>query len=257
MKRLPLTICILAHMVDQNLIQAVGSAQCADHVLLIENGIGKNAADWKQMPVDFRFQIISYPHPIVDFSQVRNWALAQAPTEWVLFLDSDEVIHLNSYDRIEKCIVSQTYSGMEIERSDIFYGKRLRHGEAGKQTLVRMGKKGSFYFTGAVHEVGQITGTIAPKKIEVMHYAHPSVAEFITSVSRYSRAVAAERKWSSYKILFDLCFFPPLKFIYGFILQAGWRDGWRGFVYAACMSLHSLLVRIYGYEKKQHTDQSI
>jgi hypothetical protein len=104
-------------------------------------------------------------------------------------------------------------------------------------------------FTGNVHETAQVSGKMLESNIELLHYSHPTISDFIGKVSIYAEQVAAERTCTWPQLLIELLFFPPAKFFHGYILQGGSQDGWHGLVYAACMSLHSLIVRIYLYEK--------
>ena len=50
--------------------------------------------------------------------------------------------------------------------------------------------------------------------------------------------------------LFELLFFPVIKFIYSYIIQLGVLDGFAGLTMSYMMSIHSLCVRIKMYEKK-------
>ena len=50
-------------------------------------------------------------------------------------------------------------------------------------------------------------------------------------------------------IIKQMIVYPIGKFINNFILELGFLDGWRGLIYAFIMSLHSLWVRVYWYEK--------
>lgn len=255
MTKLPLTIIILTHRSDERFEKALESAQFADDVLVIANNIEEAVQTFHS---SYSFQIMALNEPITDFSFVRNEALKHAKHDWVLFLDSDEVVKAESVPEIERLITTQGALGYGVRRSDVFLGKQLEYGEAGNQLLLRLGKKDSMKFSGTVHEVADIAGRVAPSSIQILHYSHPSIAAFISKIAVYAQQVASERSVkmqsskkspSFFKLLFELFVFPPAKFLYGLLIQGGIADGWRGFVYAACMSLHSLLVRIYLYEK--------
>lgn len=244
MKTLPITVIILAHRNDDNLLKAIHSAKFAAEILVIDNFSGAN---WKQS-TDLPLKVIPKNDPIADFSQARNYALKEASHEWVFFLDSDEEIVQPAVPQLAALIASHTAQGGVVYRSDVFLGKKISYGEAGHQQLLRIGKKESIRFSGKVHEVATVPGELTYTTIQILHHAHPSISEFIQDVSEYAQLVAQTKTTSFSKNLLELLFFPPLKFGYALIIQAGMMDGWRGVVYAACMSLHSLLVRIYRYE---------
>jgi glycosyltransferase involved in cell wall biosynthesis len=244
--KLPLSVIILAHQADERLAAALESAQFAQDVLVVVN----TSEDLiSPLRTRYSFQMIDWKEPITDFSHVRNTALQQAQHDWVLFLDSDEVVKTDSVSEIAAKLKNPTAAGYGIRRSDIFHGRQLDYGEAGQQLLVRMGQRDTLQFTGSVHEVAQVNGPIEHTSIELLHHSHPSISEFISKVSRYSYQVAQERTSTFPRLLFELLFFPPGKFLYALCIQGGIADGWHGIVYAFCMSLHSLLVRVYQYEK--------
>lgn len=252
MKPLPISVIILAHRNDDNLKKAIASAHFASEIMVIDNNSG---ADWNQFK-DAPLKIISSTEPITDFSAVRNSASKQAKNDWVFFLDSDEEVAQPVIPHLAAILASPTAKGAAIFRSDVFYGKKLDYGEAGEQQLLRIGRKNNLQFVGAVHEVATVSGEMIYSKIHILHHAHPSINEFIEDVSSYAQMVAATKTTSLHRNLLEMIIFPPVKLFYGLIIQGGIMDGWRGVVYAACMSLHSLLVRIYRYELLTNSKKS-
>jgi hypothetical protein len=94
--------------------------------------------------------------PVTDFAKVRNDALKKAHHEYVLFVDSDEVLTKKSWQEIEKIVGEGTADLVSILRSDIFHGRELKGGEAANQRLVRMGKKNKIKFVRPVHEIVEV-----------------------------------------------------------------------------------------------------
>ncbi|MDQ5951147.1 MAG: hypothetical protein QG639_424 [Patescibacteria group bacterium] len=244
MRALPISVIVLAHRNDEKLNKALASANFASEIIVIDNQSSVNWKQFKELPL----KVIPQTTPINNFSQVRNAALKEASNDWVFFLDSDEEIAQPVIPQLATLIASDSAQGGVVYRSDVFLGKKMLYGEAGHQQLIRIGKKSSMHFTGKVHEVASISGELVYTTIQILHYAHPSISEFIDDVNAYAQLVATEKSTSFAKNLLELLFYPPLKFLYSLIIQGGLIDGWRGVVYAACMSLHSLLVRIYRYE---------
>jgi glycosyltransferase involved in cell wall biosynthesis len=249
MKALPISVIILAHRNDSSLRKAVASVTFASEIIIIDN---QSNVGWKEFP-DVPLKIIVEKDPITNFSKVRNAALKEAANDWVFFVDSDEEVRQPVIPQLAAILASQTAKGAVIYRSDVFLGKKLEYGEAGHQQLLRIGKKDSMKFSGKVHEVAAVTGDLIYSKIQVLHHAHPSISEFIDDVSTYAQIIAPTKTTSFTLNLLEMIFYPPLKLFYGLVVQGGFLDGWRGLVYASCMSLHSLLVRIYRYELLSHS----
>lgn len=189
--------------------------------------------------------------PIADFSQVRNQAANQAKHDYLLFLDSDEILDAQSWHEIKKIVNENQADLVSVIRTDVFLGEQLRGGEAANQRLIRLGKKSAMVFTRPVHEVVEVheSAKVVVSKINLWHHSHRNIGEFLQKVSKYSKIEAELRQESDRTfLLWSMFVYPLAKFGLNYFIRHGYRDGWRGFVYAMMMSLHSLFVRVYGWE---------
>lgn len=190
-----------------------------------------------------------------DFANIRNQMLQMITTEWFLFLDSDELLSNEACIEIPKVLLEidtqnnkTETSAIALPRIDYFLGKKLAYGETGNTSVVRIGKTNRVMFQRNVHEVPVVDGEIVTIQSPILHFAHNSIWEFISSVVKYSYLEAQNRTWKKTS-LFELIFYPGGKFMYTYFIKAGFLDGYRGFVYSFCMSLHSFFVRIYVWTK--------
>lgn len=249
MKPIPLTVIVLAHRAGKKLENALASVSFANEIIVIDNNSG---ADWKALAKSLPLVVKTNAAAITNFSAVRNTALSQASNDWVLFLDSDEEVASPAVPKLAALLTSNANGGV-VTRSDVFHGKKLEYGEAGNQQIIRLGKKDTIMFNGAVHEVATVTGELSYTGIEILHYSHDSIKEFIADVSHYAFIAAQQKTTSFNQNLLEMVTFPVGKLLYGLFIQGGIIDGWPGITYAYCMSLHSLLVRMYRYEILAHT----
>jgi len=193
--------------------------------------------------------------PIEDFAKVRNEALLKANQEYVLFVDSDEILTKPSWTEIKKIVSDKQADLVSILRSDIFLGKELLGGEAANQRLVRMGKKDKLKFVRPVHEIAVVDNNaqLLTSNIKLLHHSHPDIFSFFQKVSFYSLIDAVMRKENDdFYLISSMLFFPPLKFIFNWTVMGGYKDGMRGLVYVVLMSLHSFFVRVNGWELRHH-----
>lgn len=246
---LPCTAVILAHTADEKLFQAIASVQQFAELLVIDNASGIKKTDIDHS--NFIIHTLS-DKPITDFAAVRNKALTLASQDWVFFLDSDEILEPFNVEKLTNVLATTHHHGFSCTRSDVFLGKQLRHGEAGNQQLVRLVRVCHTTFVGAIHEVAHVTGSVGEVPLQVTHYSHQSISDFITDVGKYASTLGSQKEASLLRLLFELICYPPAKFIQTYFLQAGILDGYRGLTYSFVMSLHSLIVRITAYEK-HHT----
>lgn len=231
MKKLPLTAIIIYNSVHENSVLPQTLASLADAEQIVKYDVGAE--------------------PIADFSQVRNNSLELANQNYVLFVDSDEVVTRGSWREIRQIVEKGEADLISVLRSDVFLGREMKGGEASRQRLIRMGKTKKMKFVRPVHEMVEVGATdrVLVSQIKLLHYSHQSITEFIGKIAFYAKLEAKLRHESDrVYLLFAMLFFPPLKFLVNMLVLGGYRDGLRGVVYAAIMSLHSFFVRVYGWE---------
>lgn len=179
-----------------------------------------------------------------DFAAQRNFGLEKAKGAWVLFVDSDEVVSEELKREIVSSIKDQASSGYYIRRKDYWGGKWLAHGETGNIRLLRLARKNSGIWKEPVHEVWDVKGTVGALTSPLLHYPHPSVAQFLSQINYYSSLRA--RYLYSQKVrpsLWHVLVYPKAKFLVNYVFRQGFRDGTAGFIHAMLMSFHSFLVR--------------
>lgn len=242
-----LSIIILTNRADERFELALASAQFAVDILIIDNNSGNN---WTKLRRKYHFRIKIYKAAVNNFSAVRNWAMSFISSQWVMFLDSDEEILPKSVSEIKNIIKKNDAGGVIVTRTDIFLGKSLKFGEAGRHKTIRLLQKDKGQFKNNVHETVAIGGTMLKSNIQLIHHPHPSIFEFIASIATYAQIASNSESKQKSTIVFKLIFYPPLKFFHNFVLKLGFLDGWRGLIYALVMSVHSLSVRSFAYEKQ-------
>jgi len=189
-----------------------------------------------------------------DFAQQRNFGLNKVSNEWILFVDADEEVT----DELRKEIHRNfqflifNFQAYSIKRRDYFWDQELKFGEVKKvrdQGIVRLVKKNSGQWMGSVHEVFYTAKNIGQLNGFINHYPHPTLKEFINDVNYYSSIRSEELFNRGIKTnIFEIIFFPMVKFIYNYFLNLGFLDGPAGFTYAFMMSFHSFLVRAKLYQ---------
>lgn len=250
--KIDLTIAIITNRNNDQFIEALDSAQFAKHILILDNN---SENDWKDLKTKFQFSVISHENQIKSFSKVRNEMLEHVKTNWVLFLDSDESLGKgargnSNKEIIEKIIKDDLFDGVNIIRRDVFKDQELKYGEAGNQNITRLFKTKKGKFVRNVHEVAIINGNLGSSEIIVSHFSHSDISEFITKISQYAKMSSKNEEDIELIAILKMIFYPLLKFLYNYILKLGFLDGYRGLIYAIIMSLHSLFVRVFYFEKK-------
>lgn len=187
-----------------------------------------------------------------DFASQRNFGMSKAENEWVFFVDADETVTPELKQEIMRLDTLRVTNAYSIKRRDYFWEKELKYGEtkrARNQGIVRLVKKDSGKWMGSVHEVFYTANKIGVLDSYLNHYPHPTLKEFINDINYYSSIRAEELYNQGVKTnIFQIIFYPLIKFKYNYFIQLGFLDGPTGFVYSFMMSFHSFLVRSKLYQ---------
>lgn len=245
-----LTGVVLCQNAAETLDACLASLAFCDEVIVADDGSTDGSP---KIAKKHNARIINLT-PEESFAEKRNQTLNQIKEGWVLFLDADEVLEAKLADEIRRTIELTDSEGFFLQRVDFFLGKQLKHGEAGQMWLLRLARVERGKWVRMVHEIWNITGRT--KKLDkgvILHKPHPTVESFLNSINRYTDLEMRERKErgkiSISRIWIQLFIYPTAKFIFNFFIRLGLLDGTQGLIYAYCMSLHSLFVRIKILEK--------
>lgn len=179
-----------------------------------------------------------------NFSAQRNFALQESQSDWVFFVDIDEIVTQELKQEVKRAIMDEKANGYYVKREDFLWGKKVKYGEVGNMKLLRLGRIGEGKWVGAVHEEWSIKGTVKSLNATLIHKPHESVHEFVREINYYSTIRASELKSKNIRSnLFFIIIYPLTKFIVNYFFQKGYKDGVRGLMLAVLMSMHSFLVR--------------
>lgn len=249
-EKLPCSAIIIAHLRNNTLDAAIQSVQYFSEIIIVATTDEK--AQWRQYINEqskSNIRLFFYLEPIVSFSELRNWAATKSNQDWVFFLDSDEVLEDEAHEKLSEFFATyaQTYTSLSVTRFDVFLNQTLHHGEA-KKELIRCYHAEHHTFEGNVHEIVHAQNTFS-STIEIKHFAHDSINQFLADIIKYSEMASFQETHYLVPLTLKLLLFPPLKWMYIVLIQSGWKDGMAGVMYATVMTIHSIAVRLFAYEK--------
>lgn len=265
--RVPVSVLLPVRNEEQNLPRALGSVSWAAEVWVVDShstdATVAIAEAYGAKVVQFQFNG-SWP-------KKKNWALESLSFahEWVLILDADEVLPAEARDEIRTIVSDPAHpvDGYWINRRFFFMGRWLRHAyypnwnlrlfryPLGRYEQITAADTASG--DNEVHEHLVVRGRTARLRVEMDHYAFPSIEVFVDKHNRYSNwearvavegeeheaiqlpAVARRRRlkrWSR-----RLPFRPFLRFAYVYFWQRGFLDGLRGYYFARLHAMYEAL----------------
>ena len=236
---------ILTKNEEQNIEKCIQSVKWCDEIIIIDDGSQDTTIE-----IAKKYKTTIYTHPLNNnFASQRNFGISKAKNEWILFVDSDEIVTDALAFEISNAIGLKdqnlkNFNGFYIKRSEFMWGKQLKYGETGNIKLLRLGKKGFGLWKGMAHEKWQIEGSVGKLMNPLLHFPHKNISEFLKEINFYTDIRARELKNKNTKSFFwSIILYPFGKFILNYFIRRGFMDGTRGLVFAILMSFHSFLVR--------------
>ncbi len=168
----------------------------------------------------------------IGFGPTKNLAASYAINNWILSLDSDEVILPPLLQELNKTDFSNSNKLFILKRENYFLNKKIKYSGWGKDFLIRIYNKSQHKFNqNMVHEFIESKSTSMKVKLKnsFKHNAVQDINQFLQKVQTYSDLASKDKKTCFFIIVLLKAKFAFFK---TYILQLGFLDGWRGFVIA-------------------------
>jgi len=174
----------------------------------------------------------------------RAFAIQQASMDWVLVVDSDEVIpEALKYYLYQTVALENCPDALFLPRKNYFMKRFMR--AAFPDYQLRFFRKNTFKgWPGHVHARPEIEGNIckAPRKesLAMIHLEENKISDWISKTNRYTDR-ELERKKSKHYNVFKLLFKPLYHFAFVYFIKGGFRDGSEGLIYAIMLSYYKFV----------------
>ncbi len=280
--RVPISILVPIKNESANLERCLRSVQWADEVFVVDSmstdgSIGL-AERLGAKVVQFAFN--------GTWPKKKNWALENLPFRhaWVFILDADEVLPPGTEAEFRAVVAGQgtdpAVVGYWINRRFMFMGRWLAHAYSPNWNLRLFRHALGRYekLTDAdtrsgdneVHEHVVVQGQTGHLRAEMDHYAFPSVETFVEKHNRYSNwearvaldrylqgsegglqsgRVGARRRLK--QLSAGLPLRPLLRFLYVYVWQRAFLDGWEGYYFARLHGFYEFLSVAKTFEMKK------
>ncbi|HEX6335129.1 MAG TPA: glycosyltransferase family 2 protein [Flavisolibacter sp.] len=175
----------------------------------------------------------------------RQKAISAAGNDWILNIDSDEVIDAQLQQSIRQLRLDDPKKAYSVRFTNFLGSSSLNWGEFGFDAHVRLfNRQYVGWNDGTVHEK-----LIVPADVEVvrlrgriLHFTMKDTCEFVNKSVNYA-LINAEQYFSKGKKASWIKQFlaPPVMFLKYYILRLGFLDGWAGLFAARMAGLYTYL----------------
>jgi glycosyltransferase involved in cell wall biosynthesis len=238
---IPISVTILTKNSAKHLQNVLEALSSFEEVLLYDNG-----SEDETFSIADKFTNVRVERgPFLGFGPTHNRATSLAKHDWILSIDSDEVVTDELVDEIQKLQLNPqaVYS---ISRKNFYNGKWIKGCGWYPDRVARLYNRKQTSFTDAqVHEGVRCEGMeVTPLLSPMIHYSYDSTDQFISKMQNYSSLFAKQnsgKKSSLGKaILHGLA-----AFFKSYVIKRGFLDGREGFI----ISIYNGNTAFYKYLK--------
>ena len=189
-----------------------------------------------------------YAHKIFErrldsFSSQKNYGIEKASSDWILSIDSDEIVsdELKKQIRTLLCTEVALRDGYFVPFKNYIGKKWLRFGGLYPDYHLRLFKRGKGNFERPIHEKVRITNT-GYLSAPVIHHTYENYRDFYDKVNAYSaRESRYLKETQAIPCFYYLRLFlePLATFLNVYVKLQGFRDGFAGLVNAVFLSVYN------------------
>ena len=233
-----ISVVMMAKNADDTIAQSLDALNVFDEVLLYLNNstdstnmIAQNYANVKIVEGDF-----------LGFGKTKNEAASHSKHDWVLSLDSDEILNEKLIDEINQLDLSDTTKLYQVKRNNYFLGHKTQSADL----IVRMYNKNYTEFNNnEVHEKIIVikNSQVVTLKNSFTHLNITDINQTLTKIIQYTDLGAKNKKTCFFSVVILKSLFAFFK---TYILQGNIIRGWVGFA----LAVNSANKRYYKYIKQ-------
>ena len=227
-----LSACIITFNEADRIDACLASLAFCDEIVVVDSGSTDGTAE-RAAALGARVLTRAFD----GYRRQKDFAVHNARHEWVLCLDADERVTPQLRAAIEAARDAGfgAAAGFRFARATEYFGAFLRHGNAYPDRVLRLfdRRRGGWRGDREIHEHVSVDGPVERLAGDLEHRAYRSLADQLARLERYARLMAEHDHARGRRArLTHLVFNPFWRFLRGYVLRAGFRDGWRGLIYA-------------------------
>lgn len=199
-----------------------------DEVIIVDGGSKDKTVD-----IARKLGAKVFISPFEDFAAQRNYGLAKASGNWVLYIDADERVTPELVESIKyqvSSIKNTDFSAYRIKRKNFYLENHEWPYVEKLERLIKKDKLKGWY--GELHESPQIDGSVGELDGFLLHYTHRDLSAMLVKTIEWSKT-EAELRFKSGHPAMTWWRFPRVMvsaFWESYIRQGGWKVGTAGLI---------------------------
>jgi glycosyltransferase involved in cell wall biosynthesis len=224
------SVTVLAKNSEKYLKDVLKALAPFGEVILYDTGSHDSTVEIAQSFLNVRVLHASF----VGFGPTHNMASAAAKNNWILSIDSDEIVTPELIQAIanEEVDSKSVYS---FQRHNYFNGKFIKWCGWYPDRQIRLYNKTKTKFSDdQVHEaiISQSMRHVA-LKAPIIHYSYGSISDFLSKMQSYSTLFANQNRGKKRSSFSKAWFRGTFAFFKSYVLKRGFLGGYEGYIISA------------------------
>lgn len=230
-----ISVCIIVKNAEKHLLKCLESVKGFSEIVLLDN---ESSDKTLQIAREFKAH---YPalriekSEFLGFGKLKNLCASFAKNEWILSIDSDEVLESAAFDEINALDLEQN-GVYALARKNLYAGEWIKACGWYPDYVWRLFNKTHTRFNeNLVHESVIIQPNSAKIKLKnaLLHYAFENIEQIIAKMNKYTSISAQQKFEMGKKTSFALCIARfVLTFVKDYFFRKGFLYGYKGFIVA-------------------------
>ncbi len=219
---------ILTKNASKTLKKTLNSLTFIDEIILLDSGSSDATLEIASKYPNVKI----FKHPFLGFGEMHNLATSYAKYDWILSIDSDEVIPDQAKEKFKSLILNPDYV-YSLSFQNILFGKKIRFSGWFPDRKLRLYNRKSTSFTNAkVHETIITQGLkVIDLPIVLEHYSYLEVSDLLRKMQTYSDLFVTQNRLKKSSVK-KACLHGIFAFFKTYFLKLGFLDGGCGLIIA-------------------------
>lgn len=252
LKKASISAIVLAKNEQDRIEKCLRALSFCHEIILVDNGSTDNTVELAK-----KYDATILAQKDVNFAQLRNLAKTKATGEWLLYIDSDEVVtdtladNIHAATSVWKIGDPTTY---QLRRKNYYLG----HEWPTQELMSRLFHRSAHVeWIGSLHETPVATGSYAILNGLLLHDTHRSLEQMVDKTNAWSGIEAANRYEASHPTVVWWRFFRVMvtAFWHTFVRQGGWKAGTVGWIESVYQAFSMFITYAKLWELQQEKQQ--
>jgi glycosyltransferase involved in cell wall biosynthesis len=168
---------------ERNIARCLESLSWASEIVVIDSGSKDATVD-----IASRYTDRVLAHPFDDYASQRNRALERSRGDWILSIDADERVPESLASEMRQAVAGAAADchGFWIPIRSRIFGRQFRHCGMQAERKMRLFRRESACWEGAVHETVALRGDAGTLRHAIDHESTPDLNTYLRKLVRYS-----------------------------------------------------------------------